>query len=60
MKKVKLADNVSVFAEVAVKPPDAVFHVNDMYNSDTDPRKVNLSIGGELSGPAFCFYLSPD
>ena len=48
IKKVKMAENASVFAEVPMMPPDAVFHINDMYNSDTDSRKVNLSIGGEL------------
>jgi len=47
IKKVKLQDGGSVFEEVPVMPPDAVFHVNDMYNSDPDPKKVNLSIGGE-------------
>ena len=51
IKKVKLAESRSVFEEVPMMPPDAVFHVNDMYNSDRDPRKVNLSIGGELLIP---------
>ncbi len=41
IKKVKLREGGSVFEGVPMMPPDAVFHVNDMYNSDSDPKKVS-------------------
>ena len=43
-----LMENSSVFGHVSVYPPDPIFHVNDSFNLDKDPRKVNLSIGGEF------------
>lgn len=49
-KKVKL-ENSSVFGQVPMYPPDPVFHINDSFNSDKDPRSVNLSVGGKLQLP---------
>jgi len=35
----------SVFENVELAPPDSVFGLNNEYNSDTHPDKVNLGIG---------------
>lgn len=37
---------VSIFKDVPLVLTDHVFYVNQNYNEDTDPRKVNLGIGG--------------
>lgn len=39
---------VSIFKDVPLVPLDHVFNVNKNYNEDTDPRKVNLGIGGKI------------
>ncbi|XP_065186288.1 aspartate aminotransferase, cytoplasmic-like [Sycon ciliatum] len=36
---------MSFFQDVAVAPPDAVFHVTTAYNNDTSPEKCNLGVG---------------
>ena len=46
-KKVKM-DHGSLFGELPMCPPDAIFHVKDSYLADRDPKKVNLGIGGEI------------
>ena len=37
---------VSIFKDVPLVPLDHVFQVNNSYNEDQDPRKVNMGIGG--------------
>lgn len=39
---------VSIFQDVPLVPIDHVFNVNNNYNEDKDPRKVNLGIGGKI------------
>lgn len=39
---------VSIFKDVPLVPMDHVFNVNKNYIEDTDPRKVNLGIGGKI------------
>lgn len=39
----------SIFKDVPLVPTAHVFHVNQMYNDDMDPRKVNLGIGGKIT-----------
>ena len=38
---------VSIFKDVPLVPLDHVFKVNNSYNEDKDPRKVNMGIGGK-------------
>lgn len=38
---------VSIFKDVPLVPLDHVFQVNNGYNEDQDPRKVNMGIGGK-------------
>ena len=38
----------SVFDGMEAAPPDAIFNVLTKYKEDTFPKKVNLSVGGEL------------
>jgi len=38
---------VSIFKDVPLVPLDHVFQVNNSYNEDQDPRKVNMGIGGK-------------
>ncbi|GAB5357091.1 hypothetical protein AAMO2058_000344700 [Amorphochlora amoebiformis] len=33
------------FANVEQAPPDAIFGIKSMYSKDTDPNKINLSVG---------------
>ena len=40
---------VSIFKDVPLVPTDHVFHVNQKYNDDKNPNKVNLGIGGDFS-----------
>ncbi|KAK6039140.1 hypothetical protein COOONC_23355 [Cooperia oncophora] len=40
---------MSFFEGVAVAPPIEVFFMNKMYMDETDPNKVNLTVGGWLS-----------
>ena len=35
----------SIFNNVKMAPPDPIIGVNQAYNSDIDPRKVNLGVG---------------
>lgn len=35
----------NIFAKVPMAPPDPIIGVNVAFNSDTDPRKVNLGVG---------------
>ena len=37
----------SIFKDVPLVPLDHVFQVNNSYNEDQDPRKVNMGIGGK-------------
>lgn len=39
--------DVSIFKDVPLVPLDHVFQVNNSYNEDQDPRKVNMGIGGK-------------
>ena len=41
-------DDGSVFGDLPMCPPDPIFSVKDSYNSDKNPNKVNLGIGGEI------------
>lgn len=36
---------MSIFAELEAAPNDPIFHLTDLFNQDTDPRKVNLGVG---------------
>lgn len=38
----------SVFADLAVAPPDAVFLVSSKFREDANPKKVNMGVGGGL------------
>ena len=40
--------SASKFQDVERAPPDIVFNVATRYREDTDPNKVNLSIGGNV------------
>lgn len=35
----------SYFGDVEQAPPDAIFGIKNMYSKDTDPNKINLSVG---------------
>ncbi len=35
----------NIFAKVPMAPPDPIIGVNVAFNSDTDPKKVNLGVG---------------
>ena len=35
----------NIFAKVQQAPPDPIIGVNNAYNSDTSPQKVNLGVG---------------
>ncbi len=37
---------MSLFAGIEVAAPIEVFHMNKLYLDETDPNKVNLTIGG--------------
>ena len=39
---------ISIFKDVPLVPTDHVFHVNQNYNDDKHPKKVNLGIGGKF------------
>lgn len=50
---------ISIFQDVPLVPTDHVFAVNQRYNDDTHPKKVNLGIGGRFvvnSGNHFRSY----
>ena len=36
---------MSIFASLDAAPNDPIFHLTDLFNQDTDPRKVNLGVG---------------
>ncbi len=51
-KGVRVATNGStgsVFENVKLCPPDAIFNVKNKYVADKSPNKVNLGVGGELT-----------
>lgn len=35
----------NIFVKVPMAPPDPIIGVNNAFNSDADPRKVNLGVG---------------
>ena len=39
---------ISIFQDVPLVPTDHVFAVNQRYNDDTHPKKVNLGVGGRF------------
>lgn len=39
---------MSLFAEVPLAAPVAVFKLSADFRDDKDPKKVNLGVGGEL------------
>ena len=39
---------VSIFKDVPLVPTDHVFAVNQKFNEDTHPNKVNMGIGGKF------------
>lgn len=41
---------MSVFSEVPQAAPVAVFKLTNDFNNDPFPQKVNLGVGGKLSG----------
>ena len=48
-KEVRLnGSSGSVFENVELCPPDAIFNVKETYLADKDPNKVNLGVGGEI------------
>ena len=44
---------ISIFQDVPLVPTDHVFAVNQRYNDDTHPKKVNLGIGGSFVFKSF-------
>ena len=48
-KEVRLnGSSGSVFEDVKLCPPDAIFNVKESYLADKSPNKVNLGVGGEI------------
>ena len=44
-----MAAKTSLFAEVPLAPPDAVFGLQKEFSDDSHPQKVNLGVGGMYS-----------
>ncbi|KAJ9076126.1 Aspartate aminotransferase, cytoplasmic [Entomophthora muscae] len=44
LKSTKMG-SASVFSQVPLAPPDAIFHLSASYKADTSPQKVDLSVG---------------
>lgn len=40
-----LLDSVSVFQQVPLAPPDAIFNLTNQFKADTDPKKINIGVG---------------
>lgn len=49
---------MSRFRDVKLGPPIEVFAVNKSYLDDSNPNKVNLSVGGKRKGGVYFSFIS--